>query len=69
MTFLLTDTIIGNFAANGVLGLAPGGQANSYIERLHSQGQVPGLKVGMNFENPNDKSAISTITFGEFDFS
>ena len=65
MPFLLAKDIIGEFTANGVLGLAPG--ENSYISQLHSQGQVPEMKVGMNFEDPSDKSSISTMTFGYFD--
>lgn len=27
------------------------------------------MKVGLNYENPNDKSAVSTITFGDWDMN
>lgn len=68
MPFLLVDSQIGNFEANGVIGLAPTNDEKSYIYQLYSQEQVSDLKVGINYENPEDKDSVSTITFGEWDF-
>ena len=52
MPFLLVDSQIGNFEANGVIGLAPTNDEKSYIYQLYSQEQVSDLKVGINYENP-----------------
>lgn len=68
MPFLLVDSVIGNFDANGVIGLAPTNDRRSYIHQLYAQGQVNDMKVGLNFENPLDTDSVSTITFGEWDF-
>lgn len=69
MTFVLADSIIGTFEANGIFGLAPGSNEQSYIDQMYSQGQVANLKVGLNYEDPADDFAISTITFGDWDLN
>ena len=69
MPFLLVDNVIGNFEANGVIGMAPSDDEKSYIHQLYAQGVVEELKVGLNFENPADKGSLSTITFGEWDYA
>ena len=68
MQFNLVDKVIGNFDANGVIGLAPTGDSKSYIDGLFGQGVITDLKVGLNFENPSDRDQLSTITFGSWDF-
>lgn len=52
--FLLADSIIGDFDANGVVGLAPTGSSLSLIKSLKDQGQLNRMIVGINFENPLD---------------
>ena len=69
MPFLLPTQIIGRFEANGIIGLAPGNDQSSYVHQLYNQGQISSIKVGMNFEDPLDKKSISTMTFGDFDYS
>jgi hypothetical protein len=67
--FVSVTRLIGDFAANGVVGLAPGSSNSSYVAQLKQQGVIDNKYVGLNFEDPDDESAISTITFGYFDYS
>ena len=69
MPFLLVDRVIGNFEANGIIGLAPGDDEKNYIHQLYAQGVVEELKVGLNFENPADFDSQSKIAFGGWDYS
>lgn len=69
MPFVLVDNINGDFGANGVFGLAPGSDATSYLENLFNQGQIKERVIGMNFENPDDKNSVSSITFGYIDYN
>ena len=53
--FIAADEIIGDFEANGILGLAPGENSElSYIEALYQQGIIDQRIVGLNLENPLD---------------
>ena len=52
--FVAADTVIGDFEANGVLGLAPSNSKDSIIYQLKSNGQIKNAIVGLNFENPLD---------------
>lgn len=52
-----------------MFGLAPTNDDRAYINQLWNQGQVADLKVGLNFENPEDKDQVSTVTFGYWDYS
>ena len=55
MQFIATEEIIGEFTANGVLGLAPTKQGKqSIIDQLYTQGVINQRVVGLNFENPLD---------------
>ena len=60
--------MIGEFESNGIIGLAPTTNDKSFIDQLYAQGQATELRVGLNYENPNDKSAVSTITFGAYEW-
>ena len=64
----MVQNIIGEFEANGVIGLAPADGEKSYIHQLYAQGEVEELKVGLNYENPADSSSVSTVSFGEWAF-
>lgn len=61
--------LIGTFEANGIIGLAPGNNDKSYVNQLHEQGSIQERKIGLNYEDPDDSSSISTISFGFFDYS
>lgn len=67
--FVSVTKLIGEFQANGVIGLAPNSHDKSYVNQLHQQGAIENRQVGLNFEDPDDAASISTITFGYFDYS
>lgn len=48
--------LIGQFEANGIIGLAPGNNDKSYVNQLHDQGVIQERKVGLNYEDPDDTS-------------
>ena len=52
MPFVLIDNIIGEFEANGIIGLAPHMHEKSYVGQLFEQGQIQKKIVGLNYENP-----------------
>lgn len=54
MEFLLAETVIGDFEANGVLGLAPSGSVTNYVQALKENGVIDKAIVGLNYENPMD---------------
>jgi len=68
MPFLSITWIDGPFMASGLVGLAPGGGEYSYVEQLHEQGVIESKVVGLNFEDPQDKNIVSSITFGFVDY-
>lgn len=68
MPFLAVDEITGEFGANGILGLGPSNDKRSYVNQLYYQGQIDEQVVGLNYENPADKTAASTVTFGYLDY-
>jgi hypothetical protein len=57
----------GEFAANGILGLAPSRDEKSYVRQLFDNGIIDKEVVSINLEDPNDISIDSTIAFGEID--
>jgi len=59
----------GEFAANGILGLAPSRDEKSFVRQLFDNGVIDQEVVSLNLEDPNDKSIDSTIGFGEIDGS
>jgi hypothetical protein len=67
MPFFMPEDIIGYFEADGVLGLAPSLNGKSFIHHLHNQGQIEKMIVGLNFEDPANKQAVSSVTFGYWD--
>ena len=69
MPFFLPTTTIGELQADGVLGLAPSLEGRSYIEQLYKGGEIEKMLVGLNFEDPANRQAVSTITFGYWDES
>jgi hypothetical protein len=55
MEFLAAEEVIGEFAANGVVGLAPSkDDKTNFVANLYSQGVIDHMVVGLNFENPLD---------------
>lgn len=70
MNILVANNIItSSWEPQGVLGLAPGQGANSFVQRLYDQGAIKQRVVGLNFENPDDTDQASTVTFGELDYN
>lgn len=70
MKFLVITKINGEFAANGVLGLAPTSKENediSFIHQLYRQGVIQDKVIGLNFEDPVDFLMQSTISVGFVD--
>ena len=67
MKFVLAQDIIGQFSANGVIGLGPKLNEYSIVRNLLRAGQMAEKKVGFNFENPKDVDSVSTISWGWFD--
>lgn len=59
----------GEFAANGILGLAPSRDEKSFVRQLFDNGVIDKEIVSLNLEDPNDKTIDSTIGFGEIDGS
>lgn len=49
--------------------MAPGSNEESFVNHLFEQGQIPKRVVGLNFEDPTDRSQVSTITFGYIDYN
>jgi hypothetical protein len=52
MEFIATEEIMGDFAANGVLGLAP--VEDGIIDMMYQEGFIERRIVGLNYENPAD---------------
>jgi len=67
--FGVVNTIVGKFLANGVIGLAPSGGSQSYINKLWEQGVIKDRMVGLNYEDPNDTDQISKVRFGTLDYN
>jgi hypothetical protein len=53
------------FYGNGVLGLAPSQDYKSFVRTLVEQEIIKNEIVALNFEDPNDTSLVSAVTFGE----
>ena len=69
MPFISANKVIGDFEANGIIGLAPNTQNDAYVNQLFMQDQIKNKFVGLNYEDPEDDNSVSTITFGHFDYS
>lgn len=69
MEFLMANSVIGDFEANGVLGLAPSGPITNYVQALKENGAIDKAIVGLNYENPMDTSVKSQITIGAINFA
>ena len=70
MEFVATEEVIGEFTANGVLGLAPTKKGQqSFIDQLQVQGVIDHRIVGLNFENPLDTDQASKISIGQIDYN
>ena len=62
--------MIGDFPANGVIGLAPTKDLETnFIEMLQSQGVIKNKVVGINLENPLDTNQKSRISIGQIDYN
>jgi hypothetical protein len=55
MPFFLPENTLGQFEAQGILGLAPSMDGRSYVEQLYNQGEIPRMLVGLNFEDPANR--------------
>jgi hypothetical protein len=60
--------VIGEFEANGVVGLAPSGGKESIIEQLKASGMIKNKIIGLNYENPLDNNQKSVITLGNVNY-
>ena len=69
MPFVLANAIVGEYNANGIIGLAPHMHEKSYVVQLFEQGQIEEKIIGLNYEDPQDTSLESTIQFGYIDYS
>ena len=69
MPFFLPESTIGEFDAQGVLGLAPSFDGRSFVENLYNTGEIKQQIVGLNFEDLANRDAVSTITFGYWDYN
>jgi hypothetical protein len=69
MPFVSVSKVIGDFEANGVIGLAPNDDKRSYLNQLYMQNQIKEKVIGLNFEDPSDKGSMSTISWGYIDYS
>lgn len=62
-----------DFPADGLIGLAPNtpkGQGDlSYVNALYNQGVIKDKIVALNFEDPLNDELVSTIQFGEIDWT
>lgn len=67
MPFLAVSEVYGDFAANGVIGLAP--TENNFIEMLYEQGVINSRVIGLNLENPLDTNQKSRISIGAIDYN
>ena len=65
--FGLVTEIIGDFPANGMVGLAPSDAKTSFVNALYKQGAIARRIVGLNYENPLDNNKQSKISFGAVD--
>lgn len=68
--FVLATQVIGELNANGVIGLAPTGGANSFISQLQKHGQLSNDRalVSLNYENSLDTDQKSHIYFGDVNY-
>lgn len=66
--FLGVNVIEGPFEVNGIVGLGPQQADDDYsiVHQMFDQNRIPGLKVGINFEDPFDPHLESTISFGYY---
>ena len=70
LNFIVAEEIIGEFDANGVLGLAPSEDPKqSYVDTLYRDGMISQRVVGLNYENPLDTDQKSKISIGSIDYS
>lgn len=69
--FLAVDSVAGGFQAQGFVGLGPEGltEGLSLPQNLYYNKDIEGLRVGLNYENPDDFDRVSTITFGYYDLN
>lgn len=51
--------MIGNFEANGIIGLAPVNDGRSIVRALKKSKQMENTIIGLNFEDPLDTSQRS----------
>lgn len=68
-TFIAVELIQGDFGANGILGLAPTQSSNSFIKTLKNEGVIDRMIVAFDFQDPEDVSQSSTVSFGYVDLS
>ena len=70
MEFIAAEEVIGEFYANGVIGLAPTKNTKiNIIEQLYRQGVIANRAIGLNFENPLDTNQKSRISIGQIDYN
>ena len=67
MNFIAVHEIVGNFEANGIIGLTPNRNEHSFIHQLFDSHNITNYRIGLNFENHEDQQQMSTITFGYWD--
>ena len=65
--FLAAEEVVGDFGANGVVGLAP--VRDNFIDELYYQGVIRNRVVGLNLENPLDTDQKSRISIGQIDYN
>ena len=57
--FIASKEVIGNFEANGIIGLAPVNDGRSIVRALKKSKQMESTIIGLNFEDPLDTSQRS----------
>lgn len=69
LNFIAAEEVVGDFSANGVLGLAPTDDPEqSYIDTLWREKIISQRVVGLNYENPLDTDQKSKVTVGQIDY-
>lgn len=69
LDFVAVNEVFGSFPANGIVGLAPSFQSPSIVSKLWAQDQMEDNIIGLNYENPEDVSSISTVHIGYYDYN
>lgn len=67
LEFVDVTDVIGDFSANGILGLAPSHSEKSIVTQLMRQKKISQEVVGLNFEDPSNTREISKVSFGAID--